>query len=131
MGVITTDNPHFLVDLPRNQDLDTIPSYSADDPEGNMPHAVVLTGSDLFQMTDSQWKQTLCYREIVFARTSPQQKLQITKRFQDAGYVFQISKQLNLTCISYLHLSILVTLLRSPVMEVRFFIKAGYVILNS
>lgn len=91
VGVITTDTPHFLVDLPRNQDLDTIPSYSADDVEGNMPHAVVLTGSDLFQMTDSQWKQTLCYREIVFARTSPQQKLQITKRFQDAGHTVAVT----------------------------------------
>lgn len=86
VGVITTDKPHHLSDLARDKDLQTIPAYSAEeDAVDTMPHALVLTGSDLFQMTESQWKQTLCYREIVFARTSPQQKLQITQRFQEAG----------------------------------------------
>ncbi|BGP26479.1 sodium/potassium-transporting ATPase subunit alpha [Rhodotorula toruloides] len=46
------------------------------------PTALVLSGSDLLKLSETQWAQ---FDEIVFARTSPQQKLQIVKRFQDDG----------------------------------------------
>jgi sodium/potassium-transporting ATPase subunit alpha len=34
------------------------------------------------EMNDSQWEQACQYREIVFARTTPEQKLRIVKEFQ-------------------------------------------------
>ncbi|BGO93751.1 hypothetical protein NBRC10512v2_006066 [Rhodotorula toruloides] len=45
--------------------------------------ALVLSGADLLKLSEEQWAQV--FDEIVFARTSPQQKLQIVKRFQDDG----------------------------------------------
>jgi len=47
--------------------------------------AVVLTGSDLERLQEVDW-QTVCrYRQAVFARTTPKQKLQIVKAFQSRG----------------------------------------------
>ncbi|KPV72397.1 uncharacterized protein RHOBADRAFT_18175 [Rhodotorula graminis WP1] len=47
--------------------------------------ALVLSGPEMLTLSEEQWDQVLKFDEIVFARTSPQQKLQIVKRFQAAG----------------------------------------------
>ncbi|GAA5977314.1 hypothetical protein JCM10908_004936 [Rhodotorula pacifica] len=47
--------------------------------------SLVLSGPDMLKLTDEQWLKVLKFDEIVFARTTPQQKLQIVRRFQDAG----------------------------------------------
>ncbi|GAA5838707.1 hypothetical protein JCM9279_003834 [Rhodotorula babjevae] len=47
--------------------------------------ALVLSGPEMLTLTEAQWGEVLKFDEIVFARTSPQQKLQIVKRFQAAG----------------------------------------------
>jgi sodium/potassium-transporting ATPase subunit alpha len=44
--------------------------------------SIALTGKDLPEMTDLQWEQLCQYEEIVFARTTPEQKLRIVKEFQ-------------------------------------------------
>jgi sodium/potassium-transporting ATPase subunit alpha len=44
--------------------------------------AIVLTGSELMALNDYQWEQLCGYREIVFARTTPEQKLRIVREFQ-------------------------------------------------
>ncbi|KAG1218197.1 hypothetical protein G6F68_021628 [Rhizopus microsporus] len=36
----------------------------------------------MITLNDSQWEQVCAYEEIVFARTSPNQKLRIIKEFQ-------------------------------------------------
>jgi sodium/potassium-transporting ATPase subunit alpha len=43
---------------------------------------LVLSGNDLMEMNESQWEQACQYTEIVFARTTPEQKLRIVKEFQ-------------------------------------------------
>ncbi|ORX34538.1 hypothetical protein BD324DRAFT_610112 [Kockovaella imperatae] len=56
--------------------------------EGGDHHTVgslVLSGFDLMQMNDYQWDQACQYEEVVFARTSPEQKLRIVKEFQKRG----------------------------------------------
>lgn len=44
--------------------------------------AIVLSGADLSTLTPAQWDRLCQYEEIVFARTTPEQKLRIVKEFQ-------------------------------------------------
>lgn len=54
------------------------------DPEDNkrIVKSIALTGTDLKEMNDAQWDQLCQYEEIVFARTTPEQKLGIVREFQ-------------------------------------------------
>jgi sodium/potassium-transporting ATPase subunit alpha len=42
----------------------------------------VLSGPELITLNENQWHQLCAYQEIVFARTTPEQKLRIVKEFQ-------------------------------------------------
>ncbi|KAI9832078.1 MAG: hypothetical protein M1826_002406 [Phylliscum demangeonii] len=44
--------------------------------------SIVLSGPELITLNDVQWNQLCQYEEIVFARTTPEQKLRIVKEFQ-------------------------------------------------
>ncbi|KAI5966824.1 uncharacterized protein KGF55_000233 [Candida pseudojiufengensis] len=44
--------------------------------------AVSITGKELNQLNESQWEQLVNYDELVFTRTTPEQKLLIIKQFQ-------------------------------------------------
>ena len=45
----------------------------------------VVHGQTINQMTDNDWQIVLSKSEIIFARTSPEQKLIIVKKFTQAG----------------------------------------------
>jgi sodium/potassium-transporting ATPase subunit alpha len=49
--------------------------------------AVVVHGAMIPSMTEDDWKILVSKKEIVFARTSPEQKLIIVKEFTNAGNV--------------------------------------------
>ncbi|KAL6890041.1 calcium ATPase [Trichoderma evansii] len=50
--------------------------------------AIVLTGQDLMTLLPHQWHTLVTeYSEIVFARTTPEHKLQIVREFQSQSYV--------------------------------------------
>ncbi len=50
--------------------------------------STVLTGSDILSMNDNQWDQIAnVYTEVVFARTTPEQKLRIVRELQARGHV--------------------------------------------
>ncbi|KKP06680.1 Na,H/K antiporter P-type ATPase [Trichoderma harzianum] len=50
--------------------------------------AIVLTGQDLMTLLPHQWHTLVTeYSEIVFARTTPEHKLQIVREFQSHSYV--------------------------------------------
>ncbi|GAA5914981.1 hypothetical protein JCM6882_001950 [Rhodosporidiobolus microsporus] len=51
----------------------------------NDKSAIVLSGPEILRLSEEQWDKVIKFDEIVFARTTPQQKLQIVKRFQAAG----------------------------------------------
>ncbi|KXN71430.1 calcium ATPase, partial [Conidiobolus coronatus NRRL 28638] len=44
--------------------------------------SLVLTGTDINALTDEDWSKVCGYDEIVFARTTPEQKLKIVQEFQ-------------------------------------------------
>ncbi|PSN58991.1 calcium ATPase [Corynespora cassiicola Philippines] len=44
--------------------------------------SIVLSGPELMTLNENQWDQLCHYQEIVFARTTPDQKLRIIKEFQ-------------------------------------------------
>ncbi|KAF7889465.1 uncharacterized protein EAF01_010958 [Botrytis porri] len=44
--------------------------------------SIVLSGPEIITLNDSQWDQLCKYDEIVFARTTPEQKLRIVREFQ-------------------------------------------------
>ncbi|KAI9825267.1 MAG: hypothetical protein M1832_001301 [Thelocarpon impressellum] len=44
--------------------------------------SIVLNGPDLIKLSESQWDQLCAYDEIVFARTTPEQKLRIVRELQ-------------------------------------------------
>lgn len=53
-----------------------------------VPGSIVLTGSDLMALNESQWDQLVNhFSEVVFARTTPEQKLRIVRELQARGQV--------------------------------------------
>ncbi|BEI81001.1 hypothetical protein CcaverHIS002_0201610 [Cutaneotrichosporon cavernicola] len=80
---IVTSSAHIqtIANLDRNLDLASIAPYDPDDAD-RATRSLVLSGPDLMEMNDSQWAQACAYAEIVFARTTPDQKLRIVREFQ-------------------------------------------------
>jgi sodium/potassium-transporting ATPase subunit alpha len=53
--------------------------------------ALLLTGSDLENLSDEDWHLVTPYNEVVFARTTPEQKLRTVKEFQRDGFVVGVT----------------------------------------
>ncbi|CAO3652453.1 unnamed protein product [Cunninghamella echinulata] len=53
--------------------------------------SLLLTGSDLLKLGDIEWNAVCNYEEIVFARTTPEQKLKIVKELQKRDYVVAVT----------------------------------------
>jgi sodium/potassium-transporting ATPase subunit alpha len=75
-----------------------VDSGNSFDPEFNDPEqpfregtSLVLTGSDLSKLSPGEWDLVCSYEEIVFARTSPEQKLRIVSEFQQRDGVVAVT----------------------------------------
>jgi sodium/potassium-transporting ATPase subunit alpha len=55
------------------------------------PPALVITGHELPSFTDEIWDWALQHTEIVFARTSPEQKLLIVSQCQKRGHIVAVT----------------------------------------
>jgi len=44
--------------------------------------SIVISGPELITLNETQWEKLCAYDEIVFARTTPEQKLRIVREFQ-------------------------------------------------
>jgi sodium/potassium-transporting ATPase subunit alpha len=66
-------------------------------PEASVPlsdprvEAVVITGAQVGALTQDDWDQILSKKEVVFARTSPQQKLKLVENYQRRGEVVAVT----------------------------------------
>lgn len=54
---------------------------------GELNRSIVITSSDINNLTSEEWDQLTRYTEIVFARATPEQKLRIVEEFQSHGHV--------------------------------------------
>lgn len=54
-------------------------------------HAVVVKGSDIDDLSPTDWDRILSLRQIVFARTSPAQKLKIVEQVQNRGDIVAVT----------------------------------------
>ncbi|KAI9029564.1 hypothetical protein CLU79DRAFT_884486 [Phycomyces nitens] len=98
IGIFTTTNPKTIKDLDPSRPIDQIPRYIQTEFDNSssieLTHkgssettiedttSLLLSGTDLITLNDNQWEQVCQFEEIVFARTSPDQKLRIIKEFQ-------------------------------------------------
>ncbi len=79
-GIVSSSKElvHGVSMLPREAEIDNaeIPRKS-----------IVISGPDLLTLDDYQWEVLVQYEEIVFARTTPEQKLRIVRKFQATDIV--------------------------------------------
>lgn len=52
---------------------------------------VVVSGGELDAFSEQDWLHTLSKQNIVFARTTPTQKLQIVERLQQQGHIVAVT----------------------------------------
>lgn len=94
--MVTGDHPLTAAAIARSIGLITLPTRDVLAKERGVPidqvhpdeaQAVVVHGSEIPKMTEEDWSKLVNKPEIVFARTSPEQKLIIVKEFTKAGSV--------------------------------------------
>eukprot|EP00444_Apocalathium_aciculiferum_P050192 CAMPEP_0183508008 /NCGR_PEP_ID=MMETSP0371-20130417/8551_1 /TAXON_ID=268820 /ORGANISM="Peridinium aciculiferum, Strain PAER-2" /LENGTH=1113 /DNA_ID=CAMNT_0025704305 /DNA_START=68 /DNA_END=3409 /DNA_ORIENTATION=+ len=61
------------------------------DPHDPEIKAIVIAGHELRQLDEAQWGALLDHDQIVFARTTPQQKLEIVERLQKRGEIVAVT----------------------------------------
>lgn len=71
--------------------FDTITNSSSNNEIEGVSGSLLLTGSNLLKLGDREWDQVCRYEEIVFARTTPEQKLQIVKELQKRDQVVAVT----------------------------------------
>lgn len=74
--------------LDRTYDNEYLDSSSEEKPlSSTQEMAIVISGPELMTLNENQWRQLTRYQEIVFARTTPEQKLRIVREFQRTDIV--------------------------------------------
>jgi len=100
--MVTGDHPLTAEAIARRVNIVTLPTareIAAEDgvEEADIPlgdprvQAAIVPGYAIPALTQEQWDILLSKEEIVFARTSPQQKLQIVDNFQRLGHVVTVT----------------------------------------
>lgn len=91
-GIVTGEQADCVSDLPRYPPTSDLASSHKSSSEkvvrnSDSRSAIVLSGSDMITLSDHQWDLVCKYPEIVFARTTPDQKLRIVREFQSRGEI--------------------------------------------
>ncbi|KAF8154699.1 sodium-potassium ATPase [Crassisporium funariophilum] len=89
-GIITNINHvHRISDLDPS-DEKTVKAYDSDS-EVHELKSIIITGPELMTLNGRQVEQLCQYEEIVFARTTPEQKLRIVHDFKNRGNVVAVT----------------------------------------
>ncbi|KAG5640771.1 hypothetical protein DXG03_007248 [Asterophora parasitica] len=93
IGIITTRaEPESLLDVTRRmKELPSGPLPSCRDINNRIASSLVLEGKDIVQLSEAHWEVITRYEEIVFARTTPEQKLGIVNAFQKRDNVVAVT----------------------------------------
>ena len=75
----------------RNQFSEPATDVEPTDKMEYIPYAIVVPGSEINHMDDFMWDWVLSHQELVFARTSPEQKLRIVSEFQRRAEVVAVT----------------------------------------
>ena len=90
-GIVTSRGPvhevNSLIRYKRDPRLQEVNAKSEDSHQEGSASAIVLSGSELVTLNENQWDQLCNYREIVFSRTTPEQKLRIVKELRSRGEI--------------------------------------------
>ncbi|KAK2014604.1 Na,H/K antiporter P-type ATPase [Colletotrichum eremochloae] len=83
-NIISVPRSHIddITALQRVTHVDPSIKQAIDDLESSPRQAIVLSGPELITLNEEQWDQLAQYQEIVFARTTPEQKLRIVRELQ-------------------------------------------------
>jgi sodium/potassium-transporting ATPase subunit alpha len=73
---------HGVSNLNPNIPINSIAKYDPQADHEDPPRSIAITGSELMSLNDTQIEQLVHYDEIVFARTTPEQKLRIVHEFK-------------------------------------------------
>ncbi|KAG6888713.1 hypothetical protein C0992_007722 [Termitomyces sp. T32_za158] len=93
IGIITSraEPDSFEEMIQRMNRMPSGPLPSCRDPANRIQKSLVLEGKDLVNLTESHWDIVTRYDEIVFARTTPEQKLSIVTAFQNRDNVVAVT----------------------------------------
>ncbi len=75
----------------RNQFKEPITDVEPTEKMEYIPYAIVVAGAEINHMDDFMWDWVLSHQELVFARTSPEQKLRIVSEFQRRAEVVAVT----------------------------------------
>ncbi|KAG6917761.1 hypothetical protein DXG01_001166 [Tephrocybe rancida] len=93
IGIITNvSDPDSLAHVTKQvSELPGRPLPSSRDPKNRIQRSLVLEGKDLLLFTKGHWDVASRYEEIVFARTTPEQKLSIVEALQARDNVVAVT----------------------------------------
>jgi sodium/potassium-transporting ATPase subunit alpha len=93
-GIVTSatvDSANALARFPTSIDSGKHGAVSQDDAQSSSSRSgsssIVISGPELMSLNEQQWASLISYDEIVFARTTPEQKLRIVREYQAKGNV--------------------------------------------
>jgi sodium/potassium-transporting ATPase subunit alpha len=87
-SALTRDSPLLSSNTSSDEKGNSTQPKDVDDMADEQPTSIVLTGSDLLGLNDLQWDQLANnYTEVVFSRTTPEQKLRIVRELHSRGHV--------------------------------------------
>lgn len=71
--------------------IDTLRDYDNEAKALRSSHSLLLEGTSLSSLTQDEWTTVCGYEEVVFARTSPEQKLRIVSELQAKGNIVAVT----------------------------------------
>jgi sodium/potassium-transporting ATPase subunit alpha len=84
-GIVTCVHVDGVAQLERSAAMEAVSTSDDTEDEKTVASkrgALVISGPELTTLTDHQWSVLTEYEEVVFARTTPEQKLRIVREYQ-------------------------------------------------